>query len=145
MSTRIVQDELATETATARALPLYKNSAAALEHRVTDLLVRLTTKEKAALVAGADRILRERLDNAGLRFGAIRTELLGCNATHGPLTAQAEDDVALQQLLGKFPPQGRVDLETIMEQVRTGAGTLSDAELTFLFLQEFKKDLKPAL
>ena len=61
------------------------------------------------------------------------------------LRAHAGDDVALQQLLGKFPPQGRVDLETIMEQVKTGEGTLSDCELTFLFLQEFKKDLKPIL
>jgi len=34
MQTRIAQDELAAETAVARALPLYKNSAAALEHRV---------------------------------------------------------------------------------------------------------------
>jgi len=59
------------------------------------------------------------------------------------LRAKAGDDAELQQFLGKFQPQARVDLETIMEQVKTGHGTLSDCELTFSFLREFKKDLKP--
>jgi beta-glucosidase len=71
MSTRIVQDELAAAAAQARTLPLYKDSAAALEHRVADLLARLTTKEKAALVAGADNfstISLPRLGIPALRF-----------------------------------------------------------------------------
>jgi spore maturation protein CgeB len=59
------------------------------------------------------------------------------------LRGQVGDDAELQLLLGTFAPQARVDLETIMEQVKTGEGELSDCELTFLFLQEFKKDLKP--
>src|ERR1044072_1733481 len=54
MSTRIAPDELAAATAHSRTLPLYKDPSATLEHRVADLLVRLTTKEKATLVAGAD-------------------------------------------------------------------------------------------
>jgi hypothetical protein len=33
----------------------------------------------------ADRILRARLDDLGLRFDEIRTEFLGYNACHGPL------------------------------------------------------------
>jgi hypothetical protein len=41
----------------------------------------------------ADRILRERLDRAGHRFDAIRTEFLGWNATHGPLTDRPDGDV----------------------------------------------------
>ena len=45
MQTRIAQNELAPVAAPSRPLPLYKDSAAALEHRVADLLVRLTTKE----------------------------------------------------------------------------------------------------
>jgi spore maturation protein CgeB len=59
------------------------------------------------------------------------------------LRAHAGDDAELQQLLGKFAPQARVDLETIADQVKTGKGELSDAELTCLFLKEFKQDLKP--
>jgi hypothetical protein len=34
----------------------------------------------------ADRILRERLDNLGLKFDLILTEFVGVNATHGHLT-----------------------------------------------------------
>jgi Acyclic terpene utilisation family protein AtuA len=33
----------------------------------------------------ADRVLRERLQDLGLRFEAIRTEYVGADATHGPL------------------------------------------------------------
>ncbi len=33
----------------------------------------------------ADRVLRERLDNMGLKFEEILTEFVGVNATHGPL------------------------------------------------------------
>ncbi len=71
MQTRIAQNELAPVAAPSRTLPLYKDSAAALEHRVADLLVRLTTKEKAALVAGADNfstIALPRLGIAPMRF-----------------------------------------------------------------------------
>jgi hypothetical protein len=41
----------------------------------------------------ADRILRERLANAGHRFDAIRTEFVGWNATHGPLTDRRDAEV----------------------------------------------------
>jgi beta-glucosidase len=71
MQTRIAQNELAPVAAPSRTLPLYKDSAAALEHRVADLLVRLTIKEKAALVAGADNfstIALPRLGIAPMRF-----------------------------------------------------------------------------
>jgi hypothetical protein len=39
--------------------------------------------EKAQL---ADRVLRERLDNMGLKFDSLLTEFVGVSATHGPLT-----------------------------------------------------------
>jgi hypothetical protein len=45
--------------------------------------------EKARL---ADRILRERLDRMRLRFDAVRTELVGWNATHGPLAGPPRSD-----------------------------------------------------
>jgi spore maturation protein CgeB len=59
------------------------------------------------------------------------------------LLCKTGEDVELRQLLGTFPPQAGIDLETIIGHVKTGQGELSDCELTFLFLQEFKKDLRP--
>jgi spore maturation protein CgeB len=59
------------------------------------------------------------------------------------LLGKAGEDVELRQLLERFQPQAGVDLETIIGHVKTGQGELSDCELTFLFLQEFKKDLRP--
>jgi hypothetical protein len=73
------------------------------------------------------------------RFAARRS----AENTAQHLLTKAGDDAELQQLFRQFPPQTPIDLETIIGQVRTGQGTLSDGELTFLFLQEFKKDLKP--
>ena len=39
----------------------------------------------------ADRILRERLDNLGLKFDLILTEFVGVNATHGHLASSSSD------------------------------------------------------
>jgi hypothetical protein len=44
--------------------------------------------EKARL---ADRVIRERLRDLGLRFETILTEFVGANATHGPLAERAAD------------------------------------------------------
>lgn len=44
--------------------------------------------EKAKL---ADRVLRERLDNLGLKFDHILTEFVGVSATHGPLVGDVGD------------------------------------------------------
>jgi hypothetical protein len=74
--------------------------------------------DPVAKAKAADRILRERLDNAGLRFGAIRTELLGWNATHGPLTAQAEDDVAEVTLRVSVRGHDRAAVEEFGKQVQ---------------------------
>ena len=38
----------------------------------------------------ADKILRERLDNLGLKFDLILTEFVGVNATHGHLASATE-------------------------------------------------------
>jgi hypothetical protein len=40
----------------------------------------------------ADRIMRERLDRLGAKFDAIRTELVGWNATHGALAGPPNPD-----------------------------------------------------
>lgn len=46
------------------------------------------TKAKAA-----DQILRDRLDNLNLKFDEIRTEYIGYNACHGPLSAEIDEDL----------------------------------------------------
>jgi len=53
--------------------------------------------EKAQL---ADRILRERLDNMGLRFDKLLTEFVGVSSTHGPLTPQAGEAQEVQLRVG---------------------------------------------
>jgi hypothetical protein len=40
----------------------------------------------------ADEVLRARLERLGLRFERIRTELVGWNATHGPLAGPPRED-----------------------------------------------------
>ena len=49
--------------------------------------------DAVAKARAADRILRERLDRGGQSFDAIRTEFLGWNSTHGPLTDRPEGEV----------------------------------------------------
>ncbi|MBV6520880.1 MAG: hypothetical protein MNPFHGCM_00999 [Gemmatimonadaceae bacterium] len=48
----------------------------------------------------ADRVLRERLDNLGLRFETILTEFLGVSATHGPLAGDGRDAPEVQLRVG---------------------------------------------
>ncbi|HKU17320.1 MAG TPA: glycoside hydrolase family 3 C-terminal domain-containing protein [Steroidobacteraceae bacterium] len=96
MQTRIVQDELAAETSQARAaLPLYRNSAAALEHRVVDLLVRLTTKEKAALVAGADNFCTVAIARLGIPAMRFADGPNGVRSTRGDAATAFPTGVAL--------------------------------------------------
>ncbi|MBA3670489.1 MAG: DUF1446 domain-containing protein [Gemmatimonadaceae bacterium] len=53
--------------------------------------------EKAQL---ADRVLRERLDNMGLRFDQLLTEFVGVSSTHGPLTPAVTDAPEVQLRVG---------------------------------------------
>jgi hypothetical protein len=53
--------------------------------------------EKAKL---ADRVLRERLDNLGLKFDHILTEFVGVSATHGPLVGDVGDPPEVQLRVG---------------------------------------------
>ncbi len=46
------------------------------------------TKAKAA-----DKILRERLENLGLKFDEIRTEFIGYDSCHGPLSTKLDEDL----------------------------------------------------
>jgi hypothetical protein len=53
--------------------------------------------EKAQL---ADRVLRERLDNLGLKFDHILSEFVGANATHGALAGDGHDAPEVQWRIG---------------------------------------------
>jgi acyclic terpene utilization AtuA family protein len=51
-----------------------------------------------AKAKAADRILRQRLDDLGLKFEAIHTEFVGADATHGPLALQDVDVAAIPEV-----------------------------------------------
>jgi hypothetical protein len=53
--------------------------------------------EKAQL---ADRILRERLDNLGLKFDQVLSEFVGANATHGAMAGDGHDAPEVQFRIG---------------------------------------------
>src|SRR6185436_772754 len=95
MSTRIAQDELVAASASAHSLPLYKNSAATLEHRVADLLARLTTKEKAALVAGADNFSTIALPRLGIPPMRFADGPNGVRSTRGDAATAFPTGVAM--------------------------------------------------
>jgi hypothetical protein len=48
----------------------------------------------------ADRVLRERLDNLGLKFDHVLTEFVGFSSTHGPLVGEAGDVPEVQFRIG---------------------------------------------
>ena len=45
-------------------------------------------------------MLRERLDNLGLRFDQVLSEFVGANATHGPLAGDGRDAPEVQYRIG---------------------------------------------
>ena len=54
--------------------------------------------DAAAKATAAGRVLRERLDRLGLRFDAVRTELVGWSSTHGHLAGEPPADLPEVQL-----------------------------------------------
>jgi hypothetical protein len=70
--------------------------------------------EKAQL---ADRILRERLERLGLRFEAVRTELVGWNATHGPLAGPAREDAPEVELRVAVRAPDRAPVEAFTREL----------------------------
>ncbi len=93
----------------------------------------------------ADRILRERLDNLGLKFDLILTEFVGVNATHGHL---AFSDAGRDS--GSHPYEGGVDaalsgrggsLSDIPEvQLRVGVRGQNRADV-----ERFTKEIAPLI
>jgi hypothetical protein len=69
--------------------------------------------EKAQL---ADRVLRERLDNMGLRFDQLLTEFVGVSATHGPLTKLTGEAPEVQIRIG-VRSNDRKDVERFTREI----------------------------
>ncbi len=65
----------------------------------------------------ADKILRERLDNLGLKFDVILTEYVGVNATHGSLSGQPSSDIPEVQLRIGVRGQNRADVERFTKEI----------------------------
>jgi hypothetical protein len=65
----------------------------------------------------ADRILRERLDNLGLKFDTILTEFVGVNATHGHLAGEPSADIPEVQLRIGVRGQNRADVERFTKEI----------------------------
>jgi len=64
----------------------------------------------------ADRVLRERLDQLGLKFDHILTEFVGVNATHGPLAGEPDDPPEVQLRIGVRGPD-RASIERFTREI----------------------------
>ncbi|HQX57193.1 MAG TPA: DUF1446 domain-containing protein [Pyrinomonadaceae bacterium] len=65
----------------------------------------------------ADRILRERLDNLGLKFDTILTEFVGVNATHGHLSGEPASDIPEVQFRIGVRGQNKADVERFTKEI----------------------------
>ena len=64
----------------------------------------------------ADEVLRARLDRMGLRFDHVLTELVGVNATHGPLAGEPGDLPEVQLRVGVRSPD-RLAVERFSREI----------------------------
>lgn len=65
----------------------------------------------------ADKILRERLDNLGLKFDVVLTEFVGVNATHGHLSGEPSSDIPEVQLRIGVRGQNKADIERFTKEI----------------------------
>jgi len=65
----------------------------------------------------ADKILRARLDNLGLKFDVILTEYVGVNATHGHLSGEPRQDIPEVQLRFGVRGQSKADVERFTKEL----------------------------
>ncbi len=65
----------------------------------------------------ADKILRERFDNLGLKFDVTLTEFVGVNATHGHLTGEPSSDIPEAQLRIGVRGQNKADIERFTKEI----------------------------
>lgn len=65
----------------------------------------------------ADKILRARLENLGLKFDVILTEFVGVNATHGHLAGEPAKDIPEVQLRFGVRGQSKADVERFTKEL----------------------------
>ncbi len=65
----------------------------------------------------ADKILRQRLENLGLKFDVILTEFVGVNATHGHLAGEPPKDIPEVQLRFGVRGQNKADVERFTKEL----------------------------
>lgn len=65
----------------------------------------------------ADKILRERLVNLGLKFDLILTEFVGVNATHGGLSGETASDIPEVQLRVAVRGPNKSDVERFTKEI----------------------------
>ncbi len=65
----------------------------------------------------ADKILRTRLENLGLKFDVILTEFVGVNATHGHLAGEPPHDIPEVQLRFGVRGQSKADVERFTKEL----------------------------
>ncbi len=65
----------------------------------------------------ADKILRARLENLGLKFDVILTEFVGVNATHGHLAGEPHADIPEVQLRFGVRGQSKADVERFTKEL----------------------------
>lgn len=65
----------------------------------------------------ADKILRERLNNLGLKFDVILTEFVGVNATHGHLSGAPSPDIPEVQLRFGVRGHNKADIERFTKEI----------------------------
>jgi hypothetical protein len=65
----------------------------------------------------ADKILRTRLENLGLKFDVILTEFVGVNATHGHLAGEPPRDIPEVQLRFGVRGQSKADVERFTKEL----------------------------
>jgi hypothetical protein len=70
-----------------------------------------------AKAQAADKILRARLENLGLKFDVILTEFVGVNATHGHLAGEPSPDIPEVQLRIGVRGQNKADVERFTKEL----------------------------
>lgn len=65
----------------------------------------------------ADKILRERLSNLGLKFDLILTEFVGVNATHAHLSGEPSADIPEVQLRVAVRGKNKADVERFTKEI----------------------------
>jgi hypothetical protein len=70
-----------------------------------------------AKAKAADKILRARLDNLGLKFDQVLTEFVGANATHGPLAGTPNSEAPEVQLRVGVRGSDRASIERFTKEI----------------------------